>query len=125
MTKSKRGAHVPKNVKGIRTRKRPDGSIRGYEVRYRDPHERDVRGYPVQRGKTLPTLAEAQEWQLRNTIDILDGDYVDADRLKTKWREVADEWLDVRRVKLRARTISGYENVLRASSTSRCNTGLL
>lgn len=65
------------------------------------------------RGKVLPTLSEAREWQLRNTIDILDGDHIDADRLKTKCREVADEWLDVRRVKLRARTISGYENVLR------------
>ncbi|KAA1378544.1 tyrosine-type recombinase/integrase [Aeromicrobium fastidiosum] len=113
MTKSERGAHVPKNVKNIRVRTRADGSIRGYEVRYRDPLKRDSRGYPAVRGKVLPTLAEAREWQLRNSVEILDGDYVDADRLKTKWREVADEWLDVRRVKLRARTISGYENVLK------------
>jgi integrase len=113
MTKSKRGAHVPKNVKNIRVRTRADGSIRGYEVRYRDPHKRDSRGYAVGRGKVLPTLPEALEWQLRNSVEILDGDYVDVDRSKTKWREVADEWLDVRSAKLRARTLSGYKNVLR------------
>lgn len=112
MAKSKRGMHVPGNAKNIRTRKRADGSVRGYEVRYRDPIKRDKNGYAAVRGKAFSTLAEAQEWQLRNAVEILDGDYVDADRLKTKWRTVADEWLDVRRVKLRARTISGYENVL-------------
>ncbi|OUZ06741.1 hypothetical protein BHE97_18530 [Aeromicrobium sp. PE09-221] len=111
MSRKKRGTHVVKQ--GIRKRYRADGTVRGYEVRYRDPDRVDLNGKPVLRCKSFRTQEEAEAFQARKVVEILDGEYIDPDRLRTKWKHISDEWLRVKEAKgARARTVSGYRNVL-------------
>ncbi len=95
---------VPRN-QGIRYRYRKDGSLRGYEVRYRDLAG-DVRG------KTFRTLDEAKRWQTATARDIQTGQYVRPEDERLPWRTVADAWLAARGVRLRARTVESYQGIL-------------
>lgn len=101
----KKGA-VPKS-QGIRYRTRQDGSVRGYEVRYRDPFD------PTKvRGKTFRTLDDAKAFQRDNAFKIQQGSYIAPEREATTWHVVSQEWLAGHRVKLRDRTVLGYECML-------------
>ena len=100
----KKAKAVPK-AQGIRYRYRQDGTLRGYEVRYRDPAGRV-------RGKTLPTLEEARRFQKANAQTLQQGNYIAPEKQRTPWAIVAREWLDTRRLSLRARTYDGYERIL-------------
>ena len=110
MAAPKKGA-VPK-AQGIRYRTRKDGSVRGYEVRYRDPSTLDGDGQPVVRGRTFRTLDEAKAFQRDNAHSIQRGTYISPDKQRVTWGEVSQQWITARRVKLRPRTIIGYENML-------------
>lgn len=111
MSRKKRGTHVVQ--RGIRKRYRADGTVRGYEVRYRDPERVDLNGKPILRCKTFRTRDEAESFQARTVVEILDGEHIDPERLRTKWKHISDEWLRVKEAKgARARTVSGYRNVL-------------
>ncbi|GAA1737814.1 site-specific integrase [Aeromicrobium alkaliterrae] len=98
--------------KNIRERRRADGSIRGYEVRYRDAEKLNSRGYPVVRGKVFRTLDEARDWQARHQIKVRDGRFISPDRSRTPFGDVADEYLSMRGDDLRNRTQQGYRTIL-------------
>ncbi|WP_345457609.1 site-specific integrase [Nocardioides marinquilinus] len=97
---------MPKS-QGIRYRLRKDGTVRGYEVRYRDPENNGK-----VRGKTFKTLDQAKAWQRDNLHAIQHGTYIAPEKEATTWAAVSQEWLAGHRVKLRARSIQGYEGVL-------------
>ncbi len=100
----KKARAVPRS-QGIRYRYRKDGTLRGYEVRYRDP-QGNVRG------KAFRTLDEAKRWQTANAQHIQTGQYTRPEDERLPWRTVADAWLAARGVRLRARTVEGYQGIL-------------
>ncbi len=104
-TKDKKGA-VPK-AQGIRYRVRKDGTVRGYEVRYRDPEDNSK-----VRGKTFRTLDEAKAFQRDNGYRIQQGSYIAPEREATTWKQVSEEWLAGHRVRIKPRTLNGYECML-------------
>lgn len=104
-TKDKKGA-VPK-AQGIRYRVRKDGTVRGYEVRYRDPEDNSK-----VRGKTFRTLEEAKAFQRDNGFRIQQGTYINPEREATTWEKVREEWLVGHRVRIKPRTLNGYECML-------------
>lgn len=107
---TKKGA-VPK-AQGIRYRTRADGTVRGYEVRYRDRTTFDREGQPVVRGKTFRTLEEAKAFQRENDYRMQKGTYIAPEREATTWKQVADEWMEAHQVNIKPRTIQGYRNTL-------------
>lgn len=98
--------------KNIRERRRADGSIRGYEVRYRDPEKLNAQGYPTVRGKVFRTVDEARDWQARHGIKVRDGRFISPDRSRTPFGDVAGEYLAMRGDDLRNRTQQGYRTIL-------------
>ncbi len=98
-------AKAVSKAKGIRYRYRDDGTLRGYEVRYRDPAGNV-------RGKIFSSLEDARRWQKANAQTIQQGDYIAPEKQRSPWRTVADGWLNSRRVNLRLRTVEGYEGIL-------------
>lgn len=101
----KKGA-VPKS-QGIRYRTRADGTVRGYEVRYRDPDDNSK-----VRGKTFKTLDEAKAWQRDNLHSIQHGTYIAPEKEATTWATVRDEWLLGHSVRIKPRTLNGYKCML-------------
>jgi len=105
MATKKKGA-VPKS-QGIRYRLRKDGTVRGYEVRYRDPED------PSKvRGKTFRALDEAKAYQRDNLHSIQHGTYIAPEKEATTWAAVSQEWLAGHQVKIKPRTLNGYRCML-------------
>ncbi|MBC9734493.1 tyrosine recombinase XerC [Nocardioides marmotae] len=102
---TKKGA-VPKS-QGIRYRLRKDGTVRGYEVRYRDPEDSSK-----VRGKTFRTLDEAKAFQRDNLHSIQHGTYIAPEKGETTWATVRDEWLTGHSVRIKPRTLNGYRCIL-------------
>lgn len=99
---------------GIRYRHKKDDpfTLRGYEVRYRDPGSVDRNGEPVVRGKTFRTLAEAKAFRTETASQIQGKTFISPTKQRETWGDVSRQWIEARRVKLRPRTIVGYENAL-------------
>ena len=102
---TRKGA-VPKS-QGIRYRLRKDGTVRGYEVRYRDPEDSSR-----VRGKTFKTLDEAKAWQRDNLHAIHHGTYIAPEKGATTWATVSQEWLAGHTVRIKPRTLNGYRCML-------------
>ncbi len=97
----------------IRERRRADGTVRGYEVRYRDPEKLNAQGYPVVRGKVFRTLEEARDWKARHRIEVKERRFISPERGRTPFGEVAIRYLEMRGDDLRNRTQEGYRSILR------------
>jgi integrase len=83
-------------------KKRPDGRWR---ARYRDPNGKE-------RAKHFDRRVDAQDWLDEKTATIVTGAYVDPRRGRLTVGEWADEWMKGR-VHLKAKTLAGYESLLR------------
>lgn len=114
MAPSKKYVGPVPGEKGIRYRHKKDDpfTLRGYEVRYRDPNTFGSNGEAMVRGKTFRTLKEAKAFQLSNAQAISSRTYISPERGAVKWNVVADEWLDAFGDTLRPRTVSGYRHLL-------------
>ncbi|MEI2713636.1 MAG: tyrosine-type recombinase/integrase [Nocardioides sp.] len=101
--------------RGIRYRhKKGDPfTLRGYEVRYRDPNTLASNGESMVRGKIFRTLKEAKAFQMSTAQAISNRTYISPERGAVTWATVSAEWLSAFKDTLRPRTISGYEHLLR------------
>ncbi|WP_418058471.1 tyrosine-type recombinase/integrase [Pimelobacter simplex] len=100
---------------GIRYRHKKDDpyTLRGYEVRYRDPTTLDKNGDPKVRGKTFRTLKEAKAFQDETSRAIRTRTFINPERGRTSWKEVSQQWLADVTPTLRNRSVEGYDWLLR------------